>query len=46
MPAGPGGCLYAGQAGLGIRRSDDYDQTLDLYYQERGWSSDGVPPEA
>ncbi len=25
---------------------DDYDQLLDISYQKRGWSSDGVPPEA
>ncbi len=25
---------------------DDYDQILDIYYAKRGWSSDGIPPEA
>ena len=23
-----------------------YDQILDLYYARRGWSADGIPPEA
>ena len=24
---------------------EDYDHILDIYYQKRGWSPDGVPPE-
>jgi len=31
---------YAGR----VVHRKDYDEMLDLYYQKRGWSEDGIPP--
>jgi len=32
-------------AGQTVSR-EDYDHMLDIYYEKRGWSKDGIPPEA
>jgi aldehyde:ferredoxin oxidoreductase len=38
--------VQSGKLAGHVLSRDDYDQILDIYYTKRGWSPDGIPPEA
>jgi len=38
--------VQSGKLAGAVLDRDDYDQMLDIYYHKRGWSPDGIPPEA